>query len=314
LIEVVRYQALSHKTLWDSFVASSKNGTFLFFRDYMDYHSDRFKDHSLLFFEHANLIAVFPANIENNIIYSHGGLTFGGIISNSKMKAQVMLDIFGVLVDQLKVLGISRVVYKTIPHIYHSIPSEEDRYALFRFGARLTKVDISSTIFMENRLEYGKRRRRILTSHDFGEMSVTRSDDFKSFMQVVELVLDSRYGVRPTHSCDEMEMLARRFPDNIRLFTVNHEESIYAGAVVYESNNVAHVQYSACSFEGRKVFAGDFLIAYLINNVYARKRYFDFGISTEKQGTYLNQGLISYKEEFGARAVVYDTFEMELTG
>ena len=43
----------------------SKNGTFLFLRAYMDYHSDRFHDHSLMFHnEKGKLIAVLPANIK----------------------------------------------------------------------------------------------------------------------------------------------------------------------------------------------------------------------------------------------------------
>ena len=60
-LNIVRYTA-EQKTVWDSFVATSKNGTFLFMRDYMDYHADRFADHSLMFYKGGRLIALLPGN------------------------------------------------------------------------------------------------------------------------------------------------------------------------------------------------------------------------------------------------------------
>src|SRR6185312_14851566 len=59
---VERYTA-SRKLEWDTFVSAAKNATFLFSRDYMDYHSDRFNDHSLMIFNGRALVAVLPANL-----------------------------------------------------------------------------------------------------------------------------------------------------------------------------------------------------------------------------------------------------------
>ena len=42
-------------------------------------------------------------------------------------------------------------------------------------------------------------------------------------------------------------------------------------------------------------------------------RWIDFGISTEERGQRLNEGLASYKEGFGARAVNYDTYALSTT-
>ena len=61
MFEIIRYTP-DRKDEWDRFVAKSKNGTFLFFRDYMDYHADRFRDHSLMFYLDDNLYALMPAN------------------------------------------------------------------------------------------------------------------------------------------------------------------------------------------------------------------------------------------------------------
>ena len=80
--------------------------------------------------------------------------------------------------------------------------------------------------------------------------------------------------------------------------------------MVYDMGHVVHAQYIASSEIGKKTGALDLLIHHLITEVYADRTYFDFGVSTENGGSYLNEGLIFQKEGFGARSVVYDTYEI----
>ena len=312
MIEVIRYED-KHKPLWDEFITNSKNGTFLFYRDYMEYHSDRFTDFSLMFFDDNRLIAVMPANIKDDILFSHGGLTFGGIISDRRMKTPIMLEIFDALREYLRMHGIRKVVYKAIPHIYHIVPAEEDLYALFRHNAKLIRRDVSSTILMNPKIAYSKGRKRSIKKSKTMGLEVRRSYDFETFMAIVAENLRKKYGVKPTHTADEMRLLASKFPESIKLFAAYKDDTMVAGVVMYESNkNVAHAQYIAATDDGKKLYATDLIFDYLINNYYVEKKYFDFGISTEKEGRFLNTNLITFKEEFGARAVVYDTYELEV--
>src|ERR1700734_2870883 len=103
-IRIERYES-RNKACWDDFVRQSKNGVFLFYRDYMEYHADRFSDFSLLFFQGSELIALVPANRVDETVISHGGLTFGGIISDSTMNTSRMLEVFSALVDDLRAWG-----------------------------------------------------------------------------------------------------------------------------------------------------------------------------------------------------------------
>ena len=130
MFEIVRYTADKAKE-WNQFVAESKNGTFLFDRHYMDYHSDRFEDYSLMFYRDGGLYALLPANREDNILWSHRGLTYGGIIMNAESTAARIQQLFRELNDYLRADGFIKVVYKPVPHIFHRIPSEEDIYSLF---------------------------------------------------------------------------------------------------------------------------------------------------------------------------------------
>jgi hypothetical protein len=301
-----------NKTTWDNFVTTSKNGGFLFFRDYLEYHSHRFTDHSLMFYSDNKLTALLPASVDGSTLYSHGGLTFGGIISDYTMKTPLMLQIFHSLTTHCHNHGITEIIYKPVPYIYHSIPADEDLYALFTYNAYLVARNVSSAIYLPNTLSFDGNRKDNLRKARKNNLTVHQSNDFDSFMRIEEEVLIERHGVKPVHSAEEIKMLADRFPDNIKLFASFKDDVMLAGIIMYESRNVAHMQYAANSKAGWNIGAQDIIEDHLIKEHYKDKRYFDFGISTEKHGTLLNVGLIKRKENFGASAVVYDTYKITL--
>ena len=311
MIEILRYKS-SDKIKWNDFITNSRNGIFLFNRDYMDYHSDRFRDHSLMFYENDKLIAVLPASEEQKVLYSHAGLTFGGIISSVAMKISIMLEVFDILRRYLSNNAFSKLIYKVVPHIYHSIPSEEDLYALFINEAKLFRRDFSAAIRMKERLKFSKGRKHSLKKAKKMDVEVRRSEDFETFMEIEEFVLDKYHNTKPVHSSDEMKLLAKRFSQNIKLFGAYRKETMLAGSIIYESKNVAHTQYIASIDEGKEIGASDMIFDYLLNEYYANKRYFDFGISTEDEGRYLNAGLALNKETFGGRGIAYDWYTIDL--
>jgi hypothetical protein len=310
-LQIAVYQP-QYKTAWNAFVNASKNGVFLFNREYMEYHSNRFTDHSLLFLKNGKLVAIMPANIKDHVLYSHAGLTFGGVISGFDMTQQLMLELFNALTAHCRELGIRQIIYKTIPYIYHVVPADEDLYALFKNGAKLIARNVSSAIFLPERMGFDSRRKESLRKARKNGLTVQRSYDLASFMALAEDVLMAKHGVHTVHSLKELELLMSRFPENIKLFTSKRDEALMAGILVYESGNVAHGQYAANSEVGRGIGAQDIIEDYLINTYYVGKRYYDFGISTVNMGRELNVGLLSRKEGFGASAVNYDFYEISL--
>ena len=297
---------------WDEFIRQSKNGVFLFHRNYLEYHADRFIDHSLLVFQGGYLVALMPANRVDDVIVSHGGLTFGGVISGERMTTNLMLEVFSAIVSELRARGAKKLVYKVIPQIYHALPAQEDLYALFLHDARLFRRDVSSTLKAGRRLPLSTLRRRAIARGKSHGVEVTCTQEFSQFMAITEANLRSRYSVRPVHTAAEMQLLANRFPENIKLLTASLHGEMLAGIVLYESANVAHAQYISATEEGRSLGALDCIVEVLLNEVYPDKPYFDFGISTLENGRTLNVGLIQNKESYGARATVYDFYELSL--
>jgi hypothetical protein len=276
----------------------------------MDYHADRFEDHSLLFFEDTKLVALLPANVRDQVAVSHGGLTYGGIISGSAMKTSLMLQLFEALIAFLRQGGITQLVYKLVPHIYHRLPAEEDLYALFVNRAHLFRRDISAAILMAERLPLSKGRKSEIKKG--AHLTVSQSDDFDTFMEIESAVLQERHNKKPVHTAAELQSLARAFPNNIKLFAAHDNEEMLGGIVMYVDAVVAHAQYISATPKGKRTGAQDAILNYLVNDVYREIKYFDFGISTEDDGRYLNAGLQQNKESYGARAVAYDFYKLDL--
>jgi hypothetical protein len=309
MLELVPY-APQHQSEWDALVRRSKNGVFLFCRAYMDYHADRFEDTSLMFFDDGQLLAALPACRIGEDWVSHGGLTFGGVVSDEQMTIDGMRSVFELMLGCLRQRGVRRLIYKAVPHIYHRLPAAEDLYLLFVKGGRLIRRDLSTTIELRRPLSYAKGRKWSINKAKKAGLSVRPSADYDAFMAIEEYVLHKYHGTAPVHTADEIRLLAKRFPDNIKLFGAFQDSRMLAGVIVYADGPVAHTQYISSTDEGREVGASDFVLDHLLRTVYADKMYFDFGISTEQAGTHLNVGLARYKENFGGRAIAYDWYEV----
>ena len=313
MTEIIRYDA-SMAARWDEFARMSRNGTMLHQRGYMDYHSDRFKDCSLVALHEGRLCALLPACIEGDTLWSHRGLTYGGwLVPLKHFDATVMVEVMDAACQWMSDNSIKRLVYKPVPHIYHRYPCEEDLYALFRHQAKLIETNISTTIDLTCPLPLDRGNKSGANAARKAGIQVGPSEDWEGYWRLLSSLLDERYSTRPVHTLDEMRLLHGRFPDGIRLYAATLDGEMLAGVVMYLSQPVAHCQYIGASPQGKDSKALTLLFDYLIGEAKASGyRYFDFGISNEDHGRYLNEGLVRQKSRLGGRGIVYNTFEINL--
>ncbi len=315
MIEAVPYTG-DFKSNWNEFAKASKNATFLLDRNYMDYHSERFKDCSLLFFDKSKLTGLLPANISGKMVYSHEGLTYGSLLvkkDSGYEQIQAMLDTARCYYSDY--LDATAFYYKPIPYIYHRYPAQEDLYWLFRQGAQLTARSLSSAIELPCAPAFSSLRKRHASKARKNGLSVsevTDDDQWRSYWDILSSVLLTRHGCTPVHSSDEILLLKHRFA-NIRLFCAWKEAQMLAGCVAYLTDSTIHIQYIAANEEGRLYGALDYLFQHMLSlPICNSRRYFDFGISTEQGGKFLNSGLLFQKEGFGARGICYDQYCLKL--
>ncbi len=310
MISVETYQS-EKAPEWDEFVSQSKNGSFLFLRRYMDYHQARFDDASLIFRNQDKIIAVLPANVAGDSVYSHQGLTFGSLLFSKKIQMTQVLAIFELLKNHYSSLGYTQLYYKKIPAYFSNYPAEEDLYALFRSDAQLYRRDLSSVIDLSSALPFSETKRQNVAKCVAENFEIKEITDFEDFWEMLEKALQ-KFDTKPVHSLPEIKYLRELFPKEIRLFGVYQKDVLLAGTVIYDFGTVAHTQYMATNEDGRKSGALDFLIYNLVTDVFSTKRFFSFGTSTVAEGTVLNDGLLLQKEMFGARAIVLDHYKLDL--
>ena len=312
MFEIRRYTpALANE--WNQFVAASKNGTFLFDRRYMDYHADRFQDHSLLFYLGERLLAVLPAHQSGDTLCSHNGLTYGGLVMSPRLTVVQTMNLFRELNDYLRGEGFRHVSYKCIPWIYHRLPAEEDLYALYHeCRARMVARDFATDVFLHGDMRWERVRRRGVSRAQKAGVVVERSDDYAAFWEVLSQNLQTKYGVKPVHTLQEITLLHSRFPENIVLYQAVKDGVVLGGVVLYITPQVVHAQYSSATPEGKKLGAIDLLYSRIFND-YENYSHFDFGRSTENpDGSGLNEQLVFQKEGFGGRGLCYDIYEYDL--
>lgn len=312
-INIKQYSS-AYYSIWNEFVAQAKNATFLFHRDFMEYHQDRFEDYSLLIFDDKDkLVAVLPANRVEDKVYSHQGLTYGGFIFNDKIILSKTLEVVKETLIYLNEKGIKAINLKLVPTIYHKIPSNEIDYILFLLEAKLYRRDTIAIVDLENKLPISRIRKRGIDKGIKKGLVVREVESFEDFWNKILIPnLQNKYEAKPVHSLEEIIYLKSKFPKLIKQYNVYHDTEIVAGITVFEKERVIHPQYvSGNESFNNELGSLDFLYNHLINNVYASKKYFDFGISNENQGKNLNETLHYFKESFGARTINQDFYEVK---
>ncbi len=298
---------------WNQFLENSRTPVFLFSRNYMEYHKDRFPDHSLCIYDDGQLAGLFPACIRDNALYSHAGLTFGGLILSKKVYGKDTLRYMSALLQYCDAQQLPLIHWKQSPSFYSYTSPEDTEYALFLAQASLTRMDTAFCIDqrLAEPVPYQERRMRAVKKAVKQGVVIEEATDFGPFWtQILEPNLQARFGVKPVHSLEEIRKLVAANPGHIRQFTARQGDQLVAGCTVFEGPLVAHAQYISASDEGRQQGGIDLLFHELISRVFRDKAFFDFGIANENQGRTYNTGLMDWKEGFGARAYAHRFYEV----
>jgi len=263
------------------------------------------------------LVGVFPAArllTERATVCSHPGSTYGGLVGTEWLTGAKSLISFEALARYYAGKGFTHLLYKAVPHIYHRRPAQDDLYSLQRIGARRCRADLAAVIDLANRGAASSRRSRGFKKAQTSGITVSVGAQYLPlFWPVLKENLYKRHGVRPVHTEDELALLMDRFPESISLHVAMQADEVVAGIVVFDSERVRHSQYIGAAEVGRELGGLDAVFERCIREALERGfRFFSFGVSTESEGEVLNDGLHTFKAEFGASGIVHEFYELPL--
>ncbi|HEY1196332.1 FemAB family protein [Flavobacterium sp.] len=300
-------------SVWNDFIGQAKNATFLFHRDFMEYHKDRFEDFSLLVFEEEKLRAVLPANKKENAVYSHQGLTYGGLVYTSKLNVEKVESILDEILLFLKENQIETFYYKPIPDFYFLEGNKEMNFFLMKRKAVLERKEMNLAVNLTVPLKISKSKMKHFRRIENLDLDIFEEEQFDPFWgKVLEPRLQEKFNTKPVHSKEEMALLKAKFPQNIKQYSAYRNDEIIAGITIFETKNVVKSQYGATSKIGEEFRALDFLFINLIHK-YKRKgkHFFDMGIVNSDTEDY-NSGLLKQKEELGCSVYSQDFYKIEI--
>ena len=300
--------------LWNTFVSAAKNATFLFHRDFMEYHKERFEDFSLLVFDKVKLVAVLPANRIDNKVYSHQGLTYGGLVYASKLKIEKIEAILDLLFDFFKSKRIEHFYLHPIPSFYLGQGNAAIDFFLMKKGAQLYRKEMNMVAHLHQEIPISKSKLKHFRRTELLGLRVVEETNFQPFWEkILEPRLVEKYAAKPVHSLAEIQLLHEKFPQNIKQFSAYLEDKIIAGITIFEFENGVKSQYGATSKKGEKYRALDFLFISLLDVFQKRgKHFFDMGIVNDSGEKGFHSGLLQQKEELGCTVWNQDFYKITL--
>ena len=297
---------------WDDFVCNAKNGTFMLTRKFINYHGERFDDSSLMIYKNDRLIAVLPANIKDDIAYSHQGLSYAGLVLKQLIKLQDALSAFYVVLKYFDEKGIKELIVKQIPSLYQLTPSDEMNYAFFVTKSELYRRDaaicLKPSMYRPN--ENRKRRIKLAKSHRF---DIRETNDMAPFWNDVLIPnLQISHDGKPVHSLDEIQFLKDSFPENIMQYDIYEGNKIVGGTTLFTTKKTSLAQYISATPYGKSKDALSYLFSHIITEKSNDFEYFSFGHSNEDNGHVLNQTLSYWKESFGGSTLTHDFYKTKV--
>ena len=309
---------------WDDFVKSSRNGTIMQERRFLSYHyPGRFEDYSLMAYNSkSKLMAVIPAALkkigDEKIFCSYPGASHGGIVVNKMFGTDEALTLVPLLIEKCKDYGFSSIEIKMVPRIYQNWPSDEISFALRYNGFSLMSTELATVLPLKEitlKPDYMEEsvRRNIRKSEKLG-VFVEESNDYATYWSILENNLMQRHNARPTHNLSEIKDLTSRYPQEIKLFGAFYEGRMIGGVVTFLMNSrVISCFYIAHNSNYQYLRSLNLLFFKLINwGIENGYQYLDWGISTENKGKCVNMGLFKFKEGFGGRGVIRETYSLSL--
>lgn len=291
---------------WDSLVKESPYATFQHQRDYIEYHKTRWIDASFFLKKGEELIAAIPGNSKENQLYSHQGLSFGGVLWRKGLSMEEKVTYIEDLPSLLSQAGFSSFHWKEVPSLFC------DERHIPMPNALLKKVN--KGYFIPNDLDLNsiRKKRRLLKKAEKAALAITWDDDLAKFWQeIVQPIFREKFGSKPVHSLQEILQLKAHFPQHIQLVTVYQEKTLLGGIVLFCQGQWWHTQYTCGSSEGLLMGAIDLLMWQILNSAQNQGKTVSLGTALDDQG-HFKASLAEWKKSWGALEIPWASFYIDL--
>ena len=318
---------------WDSFIEKSNNGTIFHKQKFLAYHKHRkFKNCSIIIKYKEQILALISGSeiTKNNKKYfhSHPGSSYGGIVTKHSITFKLMDELIVALEQYLKKNNFSHIFLINSPKIYYSTPNDSLEYLLqwnnyeqqenyISHAVDLNRTDSINQLLSKRKYRY-LQNNKLLQDIKFKKLNSEKDlNEIKLFYNIL-ILSKKEYGVKPTHSLDELIVLLKLFSQEIELYITLHDNKIIGGYLIMHANNTASIIFYNVIIN--KTIYRQVAMLQLYHSMKSAKqkkqRYIDFGVShipTNKNPLEPKFSLIQFKEQFGAVGVQRTAYYKQLS-
>lgn len=219
--------------------------------------------------------------------------------------------------DYMKNNNYEEIILKCTPPIYSKENMELIDYYLYNYGFEANYelnffIDYSNVEDVEDLMSHNKKNYyRRAVENNLKYTKIDTHEQIEQFYHILENNL-KKFDKKPVHTLEELyDLYFNRISDNIEFFAVFKDDKMIAGTMLFIFDKVLHTQYMATDSQYLDLYPSYFLYEKTIE--YGKKNSFDkitFGIATEDDGRYLNEGLAIFKEGFGASYSINKTYRL----
>jgi len=300
---------------WDALVKVAPNGHLMARTGFFRYHADRFEDASLFFFRGRRPLGVLPANRVGDTLWSHQGVSFGGLILHPRTHFSHVEAAVSALRDHLRAGGFKSFMYRPAPHPYQVFPREEDVFFLEQAGARRVDTKLHSMVLCgePSALTAKTWNHTVRRSKESGVTVRAGLDaDLPAVWGLVEQALE-RHGQNAVHTIDDIALLRSRFPDEVPiLLAESGSGELLSGQVLLRSGRTLTLLYVGDALAGRELNAGTMLQDHVMNAPENAGFWFDLGQWCDTGSRQGSDSLLQYKEAAGGRLIQRHTWQLDL--
>ena len=314
-LKCVPFSSMYEKT-WNELVCGS-NHTILSTWGFLGYHNDRFEDQSVVFVdsESGYVQAVLPAAKhprENELVVSHPGATFGGIIQR-RIRPFQYSEYLQLALAHYGGEGFKTLRIKPPPAFVGQQADETATHHALRH-ATLSNCDLWTYLQLGRAYTLREKNYDIRKAEKAGVTCrpANTKPDWASFHGILRSNLLDRHKTTPVHELDELLDLDERLGSHSKLMIAETaNKAICAGIWLLDyGNGVVHTQYICSTPEGRAMRAVDLLLADAINTASAQAyTIFSIGHCSNSDGWDINPTLLAYKLKFGLGVGLAYTFD-----
>jgi hypothetical protein len=277
---------------------------------------NKYNEHHLIFEKNGKIISILPAAITENEnskeLYSPYGASYGSFVVPISINLNDSMSIVKCLIDYCKHINIKKIHLTPTPSIYFKESNNYLDFALIKNGFMYTKRELTSAILLNYENSFNRdAKRSVMKAKKLG-VSVTETEDYSTFHEIL-LKNKIKFGVLPTHSLDDLLLLKKKIPLNIKLFLAHVEEKPIGGVLIFICNAKTILAFYISQLPEYKKYRANNLLIYEILKWGIREdfKYFDLGTSTVNMEIYWS--LIQFKESLNSKGYFRDLLSIDLS-